>query len=169
MSTAPAPVPTPIGASLPLAAFFALLELWAETLRMRLAAVEAPVRVSQYCPGATNYSATPTRIYEGSDLSFDDDCEQWYETHTAPLFEVKDDARQEQHRLLQALGLLRSIRESIDVQNHYWIQTRLDSRGSTFAVMVTATSVRDVREALGAVGIDPTLVILPKWPERVWL
>lgn len=159
----------PIGASITYAAFFAILDLWIEALKTRLAAVEKPVQVSQYIRDATNYSATPTRAHERSDLHFDDEVEQWAETWMAPLFEVHNDARQEQHRLMLALGLLRATSEAMEAQRAYWNAQKNTDGTPLYSLVVIATSVRDLRETLGAVGIDPTLVVFPKWPEWVRL
>lgn len=159
----------PIGASITYAAFFAILDLWVDSLKMRRAAVEKTVRVSQYIRDATNYSATPTRAHEPSDLDFDEEAEQWVETWTASLFEVHDDARQEQHRLMLALRLLRATSEAMEAQRAYWNAQKNTDGSPLYSLVVIATSVRDLRETLGAVGIDPTLVVFPKWPDRVWL
>lgn len=146
-----------IAPSLSLAAFFALLDLWAETIAARLEAVESRVKVHRWIPGATNYSAPLPPLEPGRERKFDADSEQWFEEFEAPWFEIDEKAREEQHRLLQARGILRTIRESTEAHSAALLAMRNpDGQPYWPSTGVIASSLRDVREALAAVSVDPT-------------
>jgi len=160
-----------IAPSMTLAAFVSLLDLWAETIAARLEAVEARVKVHRWIPGATNYSAPLPPPEPGREREFDADSEQWFEEWEAPWFHVDEKAREEQHRLLQAKGLLRTIRESTEAHSAALLAMR-DPDGQPYwpSTGVLASSMRDVREALAAVGVDPTSPTPMKTPKtRVYL
>lgn len=146
-----------IAPSLTLAAFFQLLDVWVETINARLEAVESRVKVHRWIPGATSYSAPLPPVEPGREREFDADSEQWFEEWEAPWFHVDEKAREEQHRLLQAKGLLRTIRESTEAHAEALLSMR-DNENKPYwpSAGVLASSLRDVREALAAVSVDPT-------------
>lgn len=140
----------------PLAQFFRLLDLWETTIAARIEKLEADV-VKRREFFDESYSATlpPVEKREaGEEFVWNEDDDEgrrgWWRRWTEPRFIADPAAYALHHRLLQAQGLLSSVRLELEAQQREAGETELH---------MYASHVRELRDAVGAFGIDPCEVL----------
>lgn len=136
----------------PLAQFFRLLDLWEATLAARIEKLEGD-GVERRSFFNESYSATLPPVEQrkiGEEFVWSEDEGGWWRVWREPRFITDPKARGLHHRLLQAQGLLTSVRLELEAQQREAGETELH---------MYASHVRELREALGAFGIDPCEVV----------
>lgn len=138
-----------IGLRFPLAQFLRLLDLWEATIAARIEVLEGDEQRREYF--AESYSAVlpPPEARESYEWNEDPDVRRpgWWRVTNTRRFELDRGAYQQHHRLLQAQGLLASVRLELDAQ-----QREAKEGVELYAIPY---DVRSLRDALAAFGVDP--------------
>lgn len=135
-----------------LAQFLRLLDLWEATIAARIAKLEGDVvRRREFFDESRSATRPPVERREpGEHYEWNDNEEAgrvgWWRVWTEPRFTADPAARALHHRLLQAQGLLSTVRLELEAQQR--------EAGGIDLHMIPA-NVRELRDALAAFGIDP--------------
>lgn len=134
--------------------FFALLDVWEATFEMRLEAVQQLVTVRRF--GRSGYSAELPALEEGEQWEFDSDENAWFAEHKEPWCDFERDKQRERNVFMQALGILRSIREATKAQVAPMLEQK-DSAGKPYytGAQVLLSEVSNARGVLMFYGADP--------------
>lgn len=143
-----------VGVSIALEDFFALLNVWEATFQMRLEAVQQLVRVRRFV--RSGYATERPELEEGEHYEYDSDEDAWFAEHREPWCDFERDKQREHNVFMQALGIVRSIRNTTKAHVAALLdQKDNDGRPYYEGAQVLLSEVSNARSVLMFLGADP--------------